>query len=243
MSDRIITPMARLSFPTLVEPEAYEGGDEHYSTVLVFTADQKDELKPLRAKAIRALQEKFGDKVLKGKIRTKDMPEGKINFLVVPKEAGGGVYRLPWVDDAETVEEKGYDEGTTYMRVKSKRKPQVVNIYRDPETGKPMLVEDVAKEAYGGRNAVASLDVYVYDTKGNTGVTFMLGNIQLHPGGEPFGGDSIKAEDEFDATEDASELDALDELEGVDSADEPEVEADEPAPAEDDGEDLSDLIG
>lgn len=196
---RIRTPEAILSYPRLFEAD--ENGK--YSCCLVFPAGT--DLRELRQALTDAGKEKFGDKFTAQAIKS-----GRIKW--------------PLRDEADDVEAKGYPEGSTFINVRTTRKPQVVSIYPDPNTGKPSQITDPDK-VYPGVVVQATIEAFGYDRDGNKGVTFGLGNIQVRRDGDRLDGNK-SASDEFEA--DATAVADLSDLE------------DTPAGADDD---LSDLIG
>lgn len=159
MSQKLILPVAILSYPNLFEPRGYAGSTPKYSGALVLV-DGSD-MGPLK-KAIAAVAiERFGDKaksILKGN---------------------------PPIHGPEKSEEKGYPEGSSFINAKSTRQPGIVSRYADPKTGKPTVItEDMATEPdgsfemYPGVLVKAYISVYAYDTSGNRGVAFGLEGIQ-----------------------------------------------------------------
>lgn len=171
---RIITPEAILSYPQLFAPKAAsQGAEPKYSACLVFP--EGTDLSELQAAYVEAAQAKWGDKA--GKV---------IRAMSHP------TFR----SDPDDVAAKGYPEGSTFLNPRTTRKPSVVSIYPDPETGKPMPVTDEAL-VYPGVIVKASLEPYAYDNSGNRGVTFGLGNIQIIRDGERLDGRAA-AVDEFD---------------------------------------------
>lgn len=178
MPKSIITPTATLSYPALFQPKAgLNGGEPMYSCALVFAPGT--DLTEMKKAALEAIQEKWGAKAAE-LIR-------------------GGKLRLPFREDAE---DKGYPPGSIFMNVKSKTKPGIVGRFAGPD-GKPVAIRN-EEEIYPGCQVRASVRAFTYDTNGNKGVSFALGNIQKLADGERL--DSRKrAEDEFDAFGDAPE--------------------------------------
>lgn len=108
-----------------------------------------------------------------------------------------GKLKQPIRTDAEA---KNYPVGSVFFNARTEKKPQVVFNYPDPATGKPMEVPEDQIEAlvYAGVKARVSLRAYAYDKKGNKGVSFALGNIQLIADGQRLDGRKA-AVDEFTA--------------------------------------------
>lgn len=197
MARKVITPEATFSYPHLFRPQAaQEGGKEKYSLTLVF--DEGADLKELKAAAVEAAQEKWGDKA-------KSMIQK-------------GQLRFPFRDDGE---EKGYPEGSIFINARSDRRPGVVSIIPDPQTGKPMVIDD-EEQIYPGVIGRASLTAFGYDVSGNKGVSFALNNVQKIRDGERLDG-KVKAEDEFEA--DASAAASLEDLVDESAQDDEEPKA------------------
>jgi hypothetical protein len=188
---RIMTPDAILSYPNLFTPRAAtEGGDPKYSCTLVFTAEQ--DLRPLKAAALAVAKETFG---------------AQAEALIKQKKI-----KWPFRDDEGDVEGKGYPEGSTFLNVRSNKKPGVVSIYPGPD-GKPLPIEDPDK-VYPGVIVRATIEPFTYNRPDSKGVTFGLGNVQVLREGERLDG-RAKAEDEFDADMNATvalEVEAEDDL-------------------------------
>ncbi len=203
-SRKVITPDAILSFPALFEPESFEGGEPKYKATFIFTEDQ--DLTPLKRVVAIAAKEKFGDKA--------------------KKLAQAGKLRMPFLSD----DEAGYPEGSTFIRASTKNRPGVVSMIPDSNNGgKPMRIED-PDELYPGAVVRASIVAFGYDKAGNKGVSFALNNVQKVSEGERLDG-RAKAEDEFDADEDAAA--------DLSDMDAPESEGGD---IEEDGDDLTDLM-
>lgn len=211
---RIITPEFTASYPNLFTPRAAaEGAEPKYSVTLVFPADA--DIEDLKHNAIQLMKERWGNQLANAKKVTLDTQFGPALFL----RAGKFSARLPWNDSAEVIEEKGYPEGSTIVNARSNSKPQVVSLIPD-ENGKPSVITDETK-VYPGVIARASLSVFTYDTNGNRGAAFGLGNVQIVRDGERIDGRK-NAADEFTA--------------------DPNATADLAAVGADD-EDISDLVG
>jgi len=171
---RIITPEAILSYPHLFQPQAAEEGKpEKYSCALVFTADA--DLTEMRKAAVKVAKEKWPE-----------VKKGSNGNLVVP---GKHAVKMPFRTDAEA---KGYPEGSTFMNVRSNKRPGIVDQQVQPITDEEKM--------YPGAVVRASVRPFAYDTQGNRGVSFALNNIQLLRDGERL--DSrVAPEEDFDAVE------------------------------------------
>lgn len=179
---KIITPVGRLSYPHLFEPQVGpSGGDPKYSCAIIF--EEGTDLSKLEKIAEDAGREKFGDK-----------------YDALKK---AGKLRSPFRDDGE---DKGYPEGSIFINAKSTAAPGIVSTIPGPD-GKPSKITDPSA-VYAGCYVRASLRAYGYDTNGNKGVAFALNNIQKVKDGDRLDG-RLKAEDEFEADATEADLDDL----------------------------------
>ncbi len=142
---------------------------------------------------------------------------------------------LPVKDGDESKSLEKYREvfgGNWVVNAKSLYRPEIVR--RDLTL---VDVEDVPAEARSGFWAMVSLTAFSYPapgqkSKGNTGVSFQLNNIQIVAEDETFGGAGISAESEFaesndwDDAEDA-EYEEVEEDEDEEEGDEEEEEYEE----------------
>lgn len=225
---RLITGEVIASYPQLTTPD--EKGK--YSLTLIFADGFPKDLKKVALDTIKA---KYEGKLKGAKIVVLDTPHGKANFL---QTSGGLTIRLPWRDDSEVVAGKSYPEGSAFIAVRTSAgapQPQIVSLVPD-ENRKPTVID--AGKIYAGCIVKVSIDPFCYDTDGNKGVTFGLGNVQFIRDGERLDGRTFGVDD-FDADESA--VADLSDLTG-----EGHGEGDEElvgAAASDDGDDLSDLLG
>lgn len=211
---RVMTGRCRISYPELVTPKAFNDGDDpKFSATFVF--ESAEDIQDIRKAVLAVAKENWGAEKLEGaSIKMLDTAGGRVPYLV----AGDLRIRLPWYDDPDLIAKQKYPEGSVFIRARSGRKPGLVTEIRDPETGKPSILEDPSK-IYAGVYVRASLDVFAYDHSGNRGVAFGLGNIQLIGGGEAFAGVVTAAEDEFKTNDNAAvsldeSQDPLDDLVG-----------------------------
>lgn len=163
MSDtkKLMTPEATLSFPHLFVPQAAEdGGIPKYSCSLVFSpeAQQTPEFQALRAAAVAAAKEKWGDKAAE-----------KL------KSARYKTFR----DD---VAAKGYPEGSVFINVRSTYAPGIVR------WDKSLITEADKAEVYPGAIVRAIVSAFAYERKGNHGVSFGLDGLQKLRDGERLDG-------------------------------------------------------
>lgn len=187
----IKTPVGTVSYPHLVEPQQQTDDDgkpqgkPKYSLTLIFTPGTD----------LTALKELERDTVLA------DFGQKGLALL-----QSGGI-RSAFRTDAE---KKGYAPGSTFINVRTTRKPGVVYAYAGPD-GKPLPIpEDLIEDAlYPGAQARISVNAFTYNVKGNKGVSFSLENVQKMGEGERIDG-RRKAEDDFDADPNAKPADLSD---------------------------------
>lgn len=151
---RVITPEAIASYPTLVEAEAMNEGEEpKFSVALVFPLGT--DLTELKEAVKAAAVEKFGAKA-------------------------GAVLKSnnPFRTDGET---KGYPAGSVFFNARTKMRPGVVSQVPNKD-GRPTVID--AASIYPGAIVKASITTYGYDVKGNKGIGFGLNNIQFIRDGE-----------------------------------------------------------
>lgn len=168
------TPKGRLSYPHLLAKNT--GGtypSDKYETELLIP--KSADISALQ-NAVKALaKEAFGDKVK------------KMTDLVYP----------PIKDGDADEEENGARKGHWYLRAKSTRKPGIVG--PGPECAPFDAPEE---EVYGGANARLSLKPCSYKQGGKPGITWLLQNVQIFPGGERFGVGASNPQDDFSDDDD-----------------------------------------
>ena len=215
----IVTPEGIASYPTLATPD--EKGK--YGIQLVFTKDA--DITEIKRAALSVLKEKYGEKLNGGKIVSLDTAHGKANFL----RAGNLTLRLPWRDDPDVLENKGYTGlgGVVFIGARTKQPPGVVSTVPNQD-GKPSVIEPEA--IYPGAIVKALIRAYSYDTDGSLGAALALDGVQFIRDGERLDGRS-NVQDVFDADENA--VASLSDLTGEE----------ETVAANEGGDDLSDLIG
>lgn len=174
-ADNILTPKARMSFVTLAEARKAPGSDKaKFSVSLLIPADC--DLALLKQAAKQAAIDMFGAKL---------PPKLKDPFLKAEE-----------CINAKTGEPySGYEPGWIVIRATAISRPGIVY-----PNGQAVPEGEVAKEAYSGRWACASLRAFAYDNSGNKGVSFGLQNIQLLDHDKPLGG-RVNAESEFEAAD------------------------------------------
>jgi hypothetical protein len=195
LSQKLITPLAILSYPHLAQPQKpnKEGEQGKYSCTLIFTpellADPKEKAlyEKLQLAALDAAKEKFGsnaEKLLKSE-----------------------TFRKPFRSDAEA---KGYPAGSKFINIRSAQQPGIVYPYAGPD-GKPlrMPLDKIKDEMYAGVIVRASVSPFGYDNSGNKGVSFGLNNLQKIRDGERIDGRTAP-ENEFEVDLNAQPADLSD---------------------------------
>lgn len=174
LNTNAVTPKARLMFPALFTPKAFEGQPEKYSAVLVFDKEAQGtaEFQKLKLVAGLAAKAKFGDKP--------------------PKNL-----RNPFRSGSEK-ETAGFNEDDVFISVTSKKQPRVVD--RKKVNDKFPVITDEDR-LYSGCYVRASVNAFGYDRSGNKGVSFGLNNVQFIADGERIAAGGSNPNSEFDDVE------------------------------------------
>lgn len=176
MAKKPTSPIGRVSYPYVFNPQTNDEDKKTYSLTLLF--DKTADLSEMRKAAADAEKE-----FLKGK-----------------KPPAG--WRSPFRDGDEKNADGEHPEyaGKIYVsfRATESRKPQVVDAQLNP-------ISQESGEFYAGCFAKVSYSAYGYKVKGNQGVAFGLGNIQKVRDGEPLDGRTT-AENDFDAVDDSKAM-------------------------------------
>jgi len=177
---KVLTPKFRVAFPNVFRARRNDlNGKDEYSLVALFPKDA--DLTALKAAAQDAIIKKFGEDKSKWpqNMRNPFRDQGDR----AKKDQQGNEF-LP----------DGFEPGAIYLTLRSNQRPDVVD----------QSVQSIIDESefYGGCWARASISAYAYDTKGNRGVSFGLGNVQKVADDDAFGNKS-KAEDDFAPVEGA----------------------------------------
>jgi hypothetical protein len=175
MTNKVITPVGRASFPNLMKPKLNEmSGKSEYSVDILF--DKKTDLTKLKELLEKTIKEKWGTKVPK--------------VLNNPIKDGDGTKKNGEPYGPEY-------HGCFFITVKNTRKPGVVD-----SQNQDILTEE---EIYGGCFIRASVNAFAYDRSGNRGVSLSLNNVQKVKDGEAFGAARVSAADEFDVIDDEAD--------------------------------------
>lgn len=173
MSKRFTTGKVRASYVSVFNPRLNDlSGKEEYSMMLLIPKTDTATVEKIKNEINGALREKFG---------TKPPASWRNPLRDGDKEGDGGV------PDGTPAGAEPYG-GHYFMNVKSNQKPGVVDANLNP------IID--SSEFVSGDYCRVSLNAYAYDAKGNKGVSFGLGNVQVMEKGEPLGS-SVRAEDEF----------------------------------------------
>lgn len=181
---RMVTGVCRLSFPSLFETALDQDNQDtgKYATVLLFSKDDTE--------MVSAVEKCIAEAKARG---IKDIKEWRGKFPV-------GAHSPLQDGDERTTPLDGY-EGSYYIRVKSNRRPKVLDRHVQPiAPDYPELDELV----YPGANAVASIEFYPFYAKGKSGIAASFSAVQVLPGGERFGGGGFSPDD-FSAEEDSED--------------------------------------
>lgn len=169
------TPEFRVSYPNVFKARKNDlNGKDEYSVVALFPKDA--DMSALKAACEAACEKKWGTEKAKWPANLRSPFRDQADRAKKDEQTGKMV--LP----------AGYESGAKYLNLKSERMPGLVDKKVQPITDQG--------EFYAGCYAVASLQAYAYDQKGNRGVSFGLQNIMKTKEGEPFG-NRVKAEDDF----------------------------------------------
>lgn len=165
----LITPKFRVSYPYLFEPRKNElSGKMEYSMVALFPKGA--DLTALKRAAEEVLVDKLGADKTKW-----------------PKNL-----RNPFRDQAEREKNgalpEGYEAGAVFINLKATQRPGLVDAAVQP------IIDQT--QFYAGCWAVAQVNAYYYDQKGNKGVSFGLNNVQKVADGNPLSS-RMRAEDAF----------------------------------------------
>jgi hypothetical protein len=157
---RLITPVFRVAFPNVFEPQAMKGGEPKYSVVMLFPKDA--DLRALKTAMKAAKVAAFGpDKTkwpeIESPVKDGDVPSSTGEIY----EGFAGHYAIK-ASSNKNSKPGVFDEN--------------VNPITDPA------------QFYPGCYAIAYCFAYVWEFNGRHGVGFILDHLQKQRDGEPFGG-------------------------------------------------------
>lgn len=180
---KVVTGEVRLSYAYLFAPRQNDQGKDTWSTLLLIPKSDTRTIRALKAAAEEALKE--------------GLANGKLKPNTSLKNAWG---TLKDGDERDDLDERPEYAGNYYMNVTAYRQPGIVDRSLNP-------IMDSA-EVYSGCFARVSINSYAYNSNGKRGVTFGLNHVQKVRDGDFLGG-VTRAEDDFDALEDADDEDLL----------------------------------
>ena len=167
---KVNTPPFRVSYANVFKPrENNLSGNSEFGLTALFPKGA--DLSALYAIAEEAAKTKWPNGVPKG-IRSPFRDQGE-----KAKQHDDGSESLP----------DGYEAGCTFINMKSVKRPGVVD-----QNVQPILDES---EFYSGCWAIASVNAYAYDNKGNKGVSIGLINVQKIKDDEALSGRSTPQDD------------------------------------------------
>ena len=158
---KVTTGFGRLSFPSLITPRPAENEGEKpkYEVTFLFPKSDKETLRALKA-AIKTATEEGKSSLWNGRVPAN--------------------LRTPLKDGEEKAEDYPEFAGMYYIAARGTIRPGLVDADLEP------VLE--ASEVYPGRNARIQVSLVPYShPKGGKGVTAVLKNVQLAPGGDPIG--------------------------------------------------------
>ncbi|QDH83827.1 hypothetical protein [Achromobacter phage ewik_TL4] len=169
---KCVTPVGRVSFPSVFAASSYEGSAPKFSLMLVFEPEKfTDNEKKLWAQML-----KLGDDAAVSKFKKK-------------MDALPGNFKKPIRDGEEKENLAGFGPGKKFITFSSKHRPGIVDRNGNPiepivdqETGKIDL-QASGELFYPGCYARVTMTAYAYDNVGK-GVAFGLQNIQFIANGE-----------------------------------------------------------
>lgn len=174
----VVTGEVRLSYANLITPKPNDKGKDVWSVLLLIPKTDVGTLKRLKAAAEAALA------------------AGKANGKLKANASLASAWTtLKDGDEHDDLGEKPEYAGHYLMNVNAYRAPGVVDRRLNP------IVD--ASEIYSGCYARVSINAYAYNYENTKrGITFGLNHVQKMRDGEPLG-NITRAEDVFDALEDA----------------------------------------
>lgn len=168
--DKVTTPKFRVSWPAVLEPEAFEeGGKKKYSLIAIFDPKKFDAEDKKKWREMHRIFEESWKAKFKGK-----------------KPAN---LKSPFRDGMEKEDWDGFGEGKIFCTLSTLQKPGLIDRHKDPITEQ--------EDFYAGCYARATVTCYAFENKGNRGVGFGLHNVQKLADGPAFS-QRTDAEEDFD---------------------------------------------
>lgn len=176
MSEIIMLTNARLSFPQLVEPRAFqEGQPKKYSADLILAPDSPDWIK-FQREIMAAVQAKWADKA-----------QGVLQMVSADRKLrcfGNGTEK---VDKKTFLPYEGY-AGMVYVSANNGNMPQMVESSgKAVDPTNTMAYQAIARKLYGGCYVNAAVKPWIQDNAFGRGIRCELVALQFAKDGEPFG--------------------------------------------------------
>ena len=166
---------ARMNWPRVFEPEAFNGGEPKYNVTLTFPKSNTKLLATIEA-AIQECAEKARTTMFGGKL---------------PKN-----FELPNIKDGDNdYDGDGYPDQWV-IKASSKFKPEVVKKMKVAGQSQFVQITD-PEEFYGGCFGYASVTFRAYSTDVKKGISCQLDNLLKTRDGERFGGSGATAATDF----------------------------------------------
>ncbi len=164
----------RLSYAKLFVPEPDDSGKLKYGTQILINKNDTDTLGKIQAAMKLMADQKWNGSVPAGaKVPLRDGDKSGLGGVPAKATAGAAPYG-----------------GHYFMNLKSDYPPDVVD--------QAMRKITDAGQIVSGDYARVSMNVFAYDNKNGSGISFGLANVQLVRKGEPLG-DKVSADKEFEA--------------------------------------------
>ena len=164
---RYVTPDCTMVYPSLFEPTSFGNEEPKYSATLLIS--KSNDLQPMREAVKAAAAAKFGTQIF-----------DNLKSLNFPIRDG---------DEKAQGEQDNFYFNQNFIRVKSKFKPKLVNIYGEDITNE--------NELYGGCIIKAYINFYGYEYMGKRGISAGLLAICKVEDGEPLGSGMVNAQEVF----------------------------------------------
>ena len=165
----VVLPKGILSFPALDRPKEFDG-EKNFSTTILWTPASFVEAQKAAFNAMlkvmdQVCRQRFG----KG---LKEMYKSNPKF------------HIPIRDGMEKPDLEGFGEGVKFTSARSKYRPRVLY----PDTSVVDLTDEnaVSENIYGGRHAIVVVNVFAFDVKMKSGISFGLDTVQLADRGKSF---------------------------------------------------------
>ncbi len=180
-SQKILTPVGRLSFPSLWKATAMEGGIPQFSATLLF--DEKGQQTPEFQAMIAAATE----------VKVAQFGANYAAPLRSPFRNGEEKVRKQANEDGSVAYMDGYGPGIRFVRISS-GEDYPPTVYGPNKADGEIILPHDRKAIYAGSYCVAVVMAIAYDKGGNRGVKFGFSCLQKVGDGQSFGGGGSGAE-------------------------------------------------